>query len=202
MTDTHSAVVAAEGHLVDSQQLKAIFDKVIERGGAFEVQHFQLGRTNDEYSRLTLKVEAPSAPALEDLLEELLPFGCHAVDVQDATVRVTEKDGCVPDDFYSTTNQRTDVRVGGVWLEVEPSAHGCRSSCWCRAARCAGNSAKSAQAIASCADSKASASGPSSGTATQGRFRVHDERDLLREARRSERRPHRRDDAATSVSVG
>jgi len=119
MTDTHSAVVSAEGHLVDSQQLKAIFDKVIERGGAFEVQHFQLGRTNDEYSRLTLKVEAPSAPALEDLLEELLPFGCHAVDVQDATVRVTEKDGCVPDDFYSTTNQRTDVRVGSVWLEVE-----------------------------------------------------------------------------------
>ena len=88
MTDTHSAVVAAEGHLVDSQQLKAIFDKVIERGGAFEVQHFALGRTNDEFSRLTLKVEAPSEPALEDLLEELLPFGCHAVDVQDATVRV------------------------------------------------------------------------------------------------------------------
>ena len=42
---SHSAVVSAEGHLVDSQQLKAIFDKVIERGGAFEVQHFQLGRT-------------------------------------------------------------------------------------------------------------------------------------------------------------
>ena len=76
-----SAVVAAEGHLVDSQQLKAIFDKVIERGGAFEVQQFSLGRTNDEFSRLKLKVEAPSEPALEDLLEELLPFGCHAVDV-------------------------------------------------------------------------------------------------------------------------
>lgn len=36
----YSAVVAAEGHLVDSQQLKAIFDKVIERGATFEVQHF------------------------------------------------------------------------------------------------------------------------------------------------------------------
>ena len=88
MTDSHSAVVTAEGHLVDSQQLKAIFDKVIERGGAFEVQQFSLGRTNDEFSRLTLKVAGADAPALEDLLEELLPFGCHAVDVQDATVRV------------------------------------------------------------------------------------------------------------------
>ena len=121
MTDrsTHSAVVAAEGHLVDSQQLKAIFDKVIERGGAFEVQQFSLGRTNDEFSTLRLKVEAPSEPALEDLLEELLPFGCHAADVQDATVRPAEKDGCVPDDFYSTTNQRTHVRLGGSWVEVE-----------------------------------------------------------------------------------
>src|SRR3954464_6799561 len=114
MTDrsTHSAVVAAEGHLVDSQQLKAIFDKVIERGGAFEVLQFSLGRTNDEFSRLTLKVEAPTAPALEDLVVELLPFGCHAVDGQDATVRVADKDGCVPDDFYSTTNQRTHVPIG------------------------------------------------------------------------------------------
>ena len=65
---SHSAVVAAEGHLVDSQQLKEIFDKVIERGGAFEVLHFALGRTNDEFSKLTLKVQAATAPALEDLL--------------------------------------------------------------------------------------------------------------------------------------
>jgi len=122
MPDTpqlHSAVVAAEGHLVDSQQLKAIFDKVIERGGTFEVLHFNLGRTNDEFSKLTLRVNTATAPALEDLLEELLPFGCHPFDVQDATTRVTDQDGCVPDDFYSTTNQRTHVRIGGTWVEVE-----------------------------------------------------------------------------------
>src|SRR4029453_16989836 len=111
MTDTHSALVTAEGHLVDSQQLKAIFDKVIERGGAFEVLQFSLGRTNDEFSRLTLKVEAPTAPALEVPSAELRPFGFPAVDGQDATVRVADKDGCVPDDFYSTTNQRTHVRI-------------------------------------------------------------------------------------------
>ena len=58
----HSAVVTAEGHLVDSNLLNAIFDRIIERGGAFEVQHFELGRTNDDFSRLTLKVGAPSAP--------------------------------------------------------------------------------------------------------------------------------------------
>ena len=115
----HSAVVAAEGHLVDSQLLKAIFDKVIERGGAFEVQHFEIGKTNDDFSRLRLKVSAPSGPALEGLLEELISFGCHAVEERDALVRVADRSGSVPDDFYSTTNQRTHVRVGGAWIEVE-----------------------------------------------------------------------------------
>jgi lysine-ketoglutarate reductase/saccharopine dehydrogenase-like protein (TIGR00300 family) len=115
----HEAVVAAEGHLVDSQLLKLIFDKVIERGGAFEVQNFEIGRTNDEFSKLTLKVSAPSAPLLAGLIEDLISFGCHAAVEQDALVRIAEKAGAVPDDFYSTTNQRTEVRVAGVWIEVE-----------------------------------------------------------------------------------
>ena len=33
--------------------------------------------------------------------------------------RAADRDGCVPDDFYSTTNMRTHVRVDGRWLEVE-----------------------------------------------------------------------------------
>lgn len=74
----YTAVVTAEGHLVDSQLLTAIFDTVIERGGAFEVVHFELGRTNDDFSRLTLRVSAPAADTLARLLEELIPFGCHA----------------------------------------------------------------------------------------------------------------------------
>lgn len=115
----YTAVVTAEGHLVDSQLLTAIFDTVIERGGAFEVVHFELGRTNDDFSRLTLRVSAPAADTLARLLEELIPFGCHAVKEQDALVRTADRDGCVPDDFYATTNQRTHVRVDGRWIAVE-----------------------------------------------------------------------------------
>jgi lysine-ketoglutarate reductase/saccharopine dehydrogenase-like protein (TIGR00300 family) len=114
-----SAVVAAEGHLIDSQLLTGIFDAVIERGGAFEVLAFDIGRTNDEFSRLTLKVSAPDAAALAALLEALIPLGCHAAAEHDALVRETDRDACAPDDFYSTTNQRTHVRVGGEWLSVD-----------------------------------------------------------------------------------
>jgi lysine-ketoglutarate reductase/saccharopine dehydrogenase-like protein (TIGR00300 family) len=115
---THSAVVQATGHLIDSALLNTIFDTVIERGGQFEVLHFEIGRTNDDFSRLRLKVSAPSGGTLQRLVEELIPLGCHAVEEQDALLRVADRDGSVPDDFYSTTNMRTDVRVNGRWVQV------------------------------------------------------------------------------------
>jgi len=116
---TYAATVKAEGHLIDSQLLNAIFDVVIERGGAFEVQHFDIGRTNDDFSRLTLKVSTESKASLDRLVEALIPLGCHVAEEQDARLRPSEADGTVPDDFYSTTNQRTQVRVDGAWIEVE-----------------------------------------------------------------------------------
>src|SRR5688572_20227386 len=115
----HSAIVAARGHLIDSKILNTIFDVVIQRGAAFEVVDFQIGRTNDEFSRITLKVSAATAPTLQQLVEDLIPFGCHPIEEHDALVRTADRDGCVPDDFYSTTNMRTHVRVGGRWIEVE-----------------------------------------------------------------------------------
>jgi lysine-ketoglutarate reductase/saccharopine dehydrogenase-like protein (TIGR00300 family) len=114
-----SATVAAEGHLIDSQLLTGIFDTVIERGGAFEVLSFQIGRTNDEFSRLTLKVSAPDEASLAALVEALIPLGCSQAVEQDAAVRDADRDGTAPDDFYSTTNQRTQVRVGGHWIDVQ-----------------------------------------------------------------------------------
>ena len=118
-TRAHSAVVGAEGHLIDSNILNAIFDKVIERGGAFEVLNFAIGRTNDEFSRISLKVSAPTVAGLRLLVEDLMQLGCNPAHEQDALVRTAERDGSVADDFYSTTNLRTHVRVDGEWIEVE-----------------------------------------------------------------------------------
>lgn len=114
----HSEIVEAEGHLVDSQLLNLIFDKVIERRSRFEVLQFDIGRTNDEFSRLELKVTAPDAAVLRLLLEDLMPLGCHPRPLRDAVLRPAEADGVVPDDFYSTTNHRTLVRHGGRWETV------------------------------------------------------------------------------------
>jgi lysine-ketoglutarate reductase/saccharopine dehydrogenase-like protein (TIGR00300 family) len=53
------------------------------------------------------------------LLEDLLSLGCAAVDSGDAATRAVERDCCAPEDFYSSTNHRTFVRLNQKWIEVE-----------------------------------------------------------------------------------
>jgi len=111
-------VVEAEGHLIDSHIMEQIFDTVVEYDGRFEVEHFSIGRTNSEPSRLRLRVETPSAESMGILLAQLVGLGCSPVDSGDVDTRVVERDRCAPDDFYSTTNHRTLVRIGAQWVEA------------------------------------------------------------------------------------
>jgi len=110
--------IEAEGHLIDSQLLQHIFDKVIERGAEYEVLEFRIGTTNEAPSYAKLKLAAKSPEVLRDLVLELVPLGCRMVDQRDARFEAAPKDHCVPHDFYSTTNHRTQVRIGGRWVEV------------------------------------------------------------------------------------
>ncbi|NDD64262.1 MAG: TIGR00300 family protein [Acidobacteria bacterium] len=113
-----SEIVEAEGHLVDSQILSNIMDRVIECGAVYEVQDFSLGRTNEEFSRLRLRVIAPSRELLEKTLEELVELGCYQAQIRDVVLKPAPLDSVVPDDFYSTTNHRTIIRLAGSWVEV------------------------------------------------------------------------------------
>jgi lysine-ketoglutarate reductase/saccharopine dehydrogenase-like protein (TIGR00300 family) len=112
-------VVEAEGHLIDSHIMENIFDKVVEYHGRFEVQEFRIGRTNVEGSYLRMLVETPDALSLERLLESLLEVGAAPADTGAAELRTVERDRCAPEDFYSTTNHRTYVRIGDQWIETE-----------------------------------------------------------------------------------
>ena len=114
-----SDTIEASGHLIDSGLLSAIFDKIIEQKASYEILHFDIGRTNDDVSRIEMRVTAPDARTLEELLQHLTTFGAHPLRERDALIKPAEKDRCVPDDFYSTTNHRTHVRLGGKWVEVE-----------------------------------------------------------------------------------
>src|SRR5437763_8772188 len=114
-----SDVVEAEGHLIDSQILNAMFDTVVRHDGAFEILQFRIGRTNDEPSFVSMRVTSPTGEALTGMLEELVTLGCRVARVEDAHTATADRDGCAPEDFYSTTNHQTFIRRGGEWLPVE-----------------------------------------------------------------------------------
>src|SRR5215472_17024027 len=113
-----SEIVEAEGHLIDSQLLTAMWDTVVRHEGAFEVLEFRIGRTNEEPSFLSMRVTAADAHMTE-LLEELVTLGCRVSRIEDAHLVPADRDGCAPEDFYSTTNHRTHVRLNGLWIPVE-----------------------------------------------------------------------------------
>jgi lysine-ketoglutarate reductase/saccharopine dehydrogenase-like protein (TIGR00300 family) len=115
---THSEILAAEGHLIDSNILNAIFDTVVRYEGEFEVLQFDIGRTNESPSRLELRVAAADATRLAGLVAALVPLGCRVARVADAVTQLVTQDRCAPEEFYSTTNHRTQVRIGGAWATV------------------------------------------------------------------------------------
>ena len=109
--------VSMEGHLIDSDILRRTFDRIVEGGGEFEVLDFHVGRTNDEASRARLTVSAPDPATLDRILESLTYLGA-AAELGDARFEPAEADGILPDEFYSTTNFETFVRVDGKWQEA------------------------------------------------------------------------------------
>jgi arginine dihydrolase len=111
-------VVEAEGHLIDSQLMNAMFDTVVRHDAAFDVLEFRIGRTNDEPSFVSMRVTARAPAALTEVLEELVGLGCRVARAEDAHLVSADRDSCAPEDFYSTTNHRTFVRVDGNWLAV------------------------------------------------------------------------------------
>jgi len=111
-------VVEAQGHLIDSHVMEEIFDKVVESNGRFEVEQFRIGRTNSEPSYLRLRVETGTRQDMDHVLAQLLAIGCSPADKTDAVLKPVERDRCAPEDFYSTSNHHTSIRMGGEWIEV------------------------------------------------------------------------------------
>src|ERR1700733_5538228 len=111
-------VVEAEGHLIDSHVMEQIFDKVVESNGRFEVEQFRIGRTNGDPSFLRLRVETPTRQQMDHVLAQLLGFVFSPAETGDALLGLVERDRCAPEDFYSTSNHHTSVRINGEFIEV------------------------------------------------------------------------------------
>ncbi|WP_435099403.1 TIGR00300 family protein [Halarchaeum sp. P4] len=116
---TVSRTVELEGHIIDSGTMQRCFEVIMDLGGDFDVEQFDVGRHKDEESYARLSVTAPDEGTLQSIVHELHQSGVNPIDPEDATLTPAPADRVVPQGFYSTTNHPTDVRVNGQWVEVE-----------------------------------------------------------------------------------
>lgn len=108
----------ATGHLIDSGLLTRALNLVLEAGADYEVVSFAMGRTRADESSIELEVRADSEAALAALAARLVDLGLWDRSPGEARLEAAPRDSCVPEDFYATTNRRTEVFLDGAWREV------------------------------------------------------------------------------------
>ena len=91
---------------------------IVDEGADYTVIDFSMGKVRTDSSRLEIEVRCASDSQLDAVTGHLVNQGCFEKEVQEAVVRPAPKDSCVPDDFYATTNRRTQVFRGGEWRDV------------------------------------------------------------------------------------
>ncbi|HYY50946.1 MAG TPA: TIGR00300 family protein, partial [Nitrososphaeraceae archaeon] len=111
--------IEVKGHLIDSMILTRIFDKVMDLKGDFQVLEFTVGKRKRESSYARLLVSGKSQQHLYELLESLYREGAQPVTVQEVMIEPAVKDMVMPDNFYSTTNNPTQVYYNNSWIEVD-----------------------------------------------------------------------------------
>src|ERR687889_722002 len=114
-----SAVVTLTGHLMDTGILARVLDDVLEYGGDYRIESLGLGRGHGGEARAVVDTRAADAELLDRILMRIQVHGANPVDPGTATARPAPADGVFPEDFYSTTNLETLVRLDREWLRVE-----------------------------------------------------------------------------------
>ncbi|HEY7341639.1 MAG TPA: TIGR00300 family protein [Ktedonobacterales bacterium] len=113
-----SAEIELRGHIIDSFILPRVWGAIEEAGAHFHVREMRIGQSETETSYARIEVSAESQQMLDDLIPELQRLGADLAEVQNARTALVTQPGVLPDDFYSTTNLPTEVRIDGEWLPV------------------------------------------------------------------------------------
>jgi lysine-ketoglutarate reductase/saccharopine dehydrogenase-like protein (TIGR00300 family) len=113
-----SAEIELRGHIIDSYILPRVWGAIEDAGARFAVRDMRIGQSETETSHARIEVIADTQEELDDLLGELQRLGATLAGEPDVQTTPVTQPGVLPDDFYSTTNLPTQVRVNGRWLDV------------------------------------------------------------------------------------
>ncbi len=117
--------VQLSGHIIDSLILPKVLDLITSGGGTFQMKKITVGQGRTDPSFALIEVRAATATALADILAQIYDHGAVPTAQQDCQLVTADLGGAFPEGFYSSTNQRTEIRVGGQWIEVERQEMDC-----------------------------------------------------------------------------
>ncbi|HEU5221777.1 MAG TPA: TIGR00300 family protein [Candidatus Nitrosotalea sp.] len=119
MAKKFSHDIEVSGHLIDSMILTKIFDVIMDLKGEFQVQEFKVGKHKKDESHAKLTIQGQSQEHLDRILEAVYREGATSKIQQEISLKQAPKDMVMPDDFYSTTNNHTEIFYKGKWIRVE-----------------------------------------------------------------------------------
>jgi len=115
----YSQEVEVSGHLIDSMILTKIFDKIMNRGGEFEILELTVGKKKKDSSYVKLLVTGKNAGHLEEITDDIHREGATPHNEKQVKLKKATKDMVMPDNFYSTTNNDTWIFNNKLWIQVE-----------------------------------------------------------------------------------
>lgn len=117
--------VQLEGHIIDSLILPKILDEILTRKGTFVLKDIRVGQRQTDASYARIEVRAANDELLQEILDTIHDHGAVPVNPNDCQTTAADMDGAFPENFYSTTSFRTQVRVSGEWIEVQNQEMDC-----------------------------------------------------------------------------
>ncbi len=117
--------VEVSGHIIDSLILPKVLDVITSHGGTFQIKQMSVGQFRHDPSYALVEVEADDEETLAEILAQIADHGAIPTTTADCRLVEADMDGAFPDGFYSSTNQRTEVRIDGQWLEVDDQEMDC-----------------------------------------------------------------------------
>ena len=115
----YSQVIEVRGHLIDSLILTKIFDEIMDVKGEFEVQEISIGKKKNDQSYARLLVQGKNQKHLDKILELVYREGATAKSQKVVLLKSASKNMLMPENFYSTTNNNTQIFYKNRWLNVD-----------------------------------------------------------------------------------
>ena len=87
--------------------------------GDFQVLEFSVGKKKKDSSYARLLIQGNDRDHLHQILESVYREGAQPVSVQEVMLEPADEDMVMVDNFYSTTNNATQIYYDGSWINVQ-----------------------------------------------------------------------------------